>query len=176
MVLLSASPNAPTPQMLVEPVVFSSGYLGELSSGFTAENPERAYYLLVQRASGDFQAWIQANPEDERAKLERYVLVTYPETANLQTALTALANDPNVLYAFEPEEISFSSTWSDRPLIRLSGHRSLRSIGLGGHFIPGAAIEQSTILGFRPTFAVGAPAAPLLEEKRDVLFGALEAD
>ncbi len=125
MVLLSASPNAPTPQMLVEPVVFSSGYLGELSSGFTAENPERAYYLLVQRASGDFQAWIQANPEDERAKLERYVLVTYPETANLQTALTALANDPNVLYAFEPEEISFSSTWSDtRPLLPHVGAKS----------------------------------------------------
>jgi len=46
LVLLAAGPNAPTPVMLVEPVSFSSGYLGALSSGFTAEDPIRAFYLL----------------------------------------------------------------------------------------------------------------------------------
>ncbi|PIV36962.1 MAG: hypothetical protein COS34_00470, partial [Lysobacterales bacterium CG02_land_8_20_14_3_00_62_12] len=109
LVLLAAGPTAPTPQMLVEPVNFSSGYLGVISPGFTAEDPIRAFYLLQQRATGDFAVWLEANPVDARAKLERYVIVTYPATANLQNALAALAADPNVLYASEPEPVSFAT-------------------------------------------------------------------
>ncbi len=113
LVLLSASPGAPTPQMMAEPVEYSAGYLGALSSGFTAENPSRAYYLLPRRATGDFAEWIDANPNEARSKLERYILVSYPISANLQNALAALANDSNVLYAFAPEEINYDSSALD---------------------------------------------------------------
>lgn len=109
MVLLSASEGAPTPQMMAEPVEYSAGYLGALSPGFTAENPDRAYYLLPRRATGDFAAWIDANPNEARSKLERYIIVSYPASANLANALAALANDSNVLYAFVPEEISYAT-------------------------------------------------------------------
>lgn len=109
LVLLSAAPDAPTVEALVEPITFSAGYLGDLSAGFTAEAPVRAYYLLPKRASGDFAVWLEANPDDARAKLERYIVVTYPESANLQTALAALNADSNVLYASIPEAEEFAT-------------------------------------------------------------------
>jgi subtilisin family serine protease len=113
LVLLSASPGAPTPQMMAEPVEYSAGYLGQLSPGFTAENPTRAYYLLPRRASGHFANWIAANPNEARSKLERYIIVSYPLAANLQNALAALAGDANVLYAFVPEEINYTTAASE---------------------------------------------------------------
>lgn len=63
MVFLSEVPGTPTPQMLAVPVDFSAGYLGLPIGGFTVENPIRAFYLLPQRATGDFAAWLEGNPD-----------------------------------------------------------------------------------------------------------------
>ena len=93
MVLLSASPNAPNPIELVMPINFSAGYLGALTPGLAAENPTHAVFLLSQRATGDFATWLNTHPDEPRALSERYVVVIYPPTANLQNALTALAAD-----------------------------------------------------------------------------------
>ena len=94
LVLLSTSPNASWPIELVAPIDFSAGCLGALTAGLIAENPERAYFLLSRRATGDFSSWLAANPDEPRAHLERYVIVTYPESANLQNALKALPLAP----------------------------------------------------------------------------------
>ncbi len=109
MVLLSTSPNAPLPIQLVAPVEFTAGYLGELSAGLVAENPTHAHFLLSRRATGDFSTWLNAHPDEPRAQLERYVVVVYPESANLQNALSALTADPNVLYAAEPVAVDFAT-------------------------------------------------------------------
>lgn len=108
LVLLSDAPGTPTPQMVVEPISFSSGYLGQLSSGFQAEDPIRAYYLLTRRAYGSFKLWLLTNPEDPRAKLERYVIIEYPEGANLDNALVAMAADSHILAAFTYEDLNWS--------------------------------------------------------------------
>lgn len=60
------------------------------------EGPISASYLLPIRASGDFLAYLNNNPQMDRSKLERYVIVRYPPTANLQTALSALLADSQV--------------------------------------------------------------------------------
>ncbi len=109
LVLLSSAPGAPAPIALVEPINFSGGYLGVLSAGFVAENPTRAFYLLPRRATGDFNSWIQNNPNEARAKLERQVIIVYPPTANLQNALMALRNDPNVVYATQMPLVDFAT-------------------------------------------------------------------
>ncbi len=109
MVLLAISPTAPWPDELVEPLEFSAGYLGMLSPGLIAENPTRAYYLLPKRARGDQQMWLEANPDDPRAKLERFVLIAYPPAANLQNALAALAADPNIVFAAEAHDVEFAT-------------------------------------------------------------------
>ena len=129
MVLLSGAPGTPTPQMLVEPVDFSAGYLGELSPGFTAQNPIRAFYLIRERAAGDYALWLENNPEDELAKLERYVIVTYPESANLQSALAALDADPNVVYAAQPEQVSFSPPPAETSELLLPDPRTMGAKG-----------------------------------------------
>ncbi len=124
MVLLSTSPNAPLPIELVAPVAFTAGYLGELTPGLVPEGPLYAHFLLSRRASGDFAAWMDGHPDEPRAQLERYVVVIYPDSANLQNALSALAEDPNVLYAAEPMEVDFA-TPPDRgppPSQRASNH------------------------------------------------------
>ena len=109
-VLLSNAPGAPTPDQVIN-------YFGALPrkaggpplQGLMVENPQKTYYLMQPRASGDFLAYLQANPNSTRAKLERYVIVVYLPTANLDNALSALRSDPNVEAASKPTHSTFSS-------------------------------------------------------------------
>lgn len=110
-VLLSAAAGAPTPEQVVS--YFSTTHkapsqppLQSLSMG----SPQSAAFLLPLRATGNFLAYLQANPSLSRSKLERYVIVTYPAGTNLQTIASTMRADPNV-EAASPEagEGRFSS-------------------------------------------------------------------
>jgi serine protease len=109
-VLLSNAPGAPTPDQVVNYFGTSPRKAGGPPlQGLTVENPQKTYYLMQPRASGDFLAYLQANPNSARAQLERYVIVVYLPTANLANALSALRADPNVASAFTAEHATFSS-------------------------------------------------------------------
>ncbi len=96
-VLLAPEPAAPSPQQVVDGVNNRTPLPGALGSG----SPVAAEPLLAERAQGDFLAWLLANPEDPRALLERYVVIEYASTTDLETAKNALAADSNVLVADE---------------------------------------------------------------------------
>jgi subtilisin family serine protease len=100
-VLLSADPNAPSAQQLVEGYDFASGSPPPLT-GLAAESPQAIGYLIPQRASGTFEQYLEANPQSPRARLERYVVVTYPPSANLANAIAALSADQHVDHVHEP--------------------------------------------------------------------------
>lgn len=41
--------------------------------------------------------------------LERYIVIDYPDQANLQEAVDALLDDPTFAFAYVPEDVSFHS-------------------------------------------------------------------
>jgi len=77
--------------------------------GLAVEKPQQAYYLLPRRAAGDFLAYVNANPQSARAKLERYVVIRYPLNADIAVAISSLRADPYVLAAAEPLDMNFSA-------------------------------------------------------------------
>lgn len=98
-VLLSARSGAPTADSVVS--YLNAGRKGTAPlASLSVESPQGSAYLLPIRATGDFLTAIQNNPDWSRAKLERYVVIRYSPSANLQNALAALRSDPSVDAAY----------------------------------------------------------------------------
>lgn len=107
-VLLSDAPGAPTPATVVTWTNSSSRLGAPPLSAFKAMSPLAGDYLIPDRATGDFLAWLNANPNSARKKLEAYVLLTFAST-DIPAALSALQTDPYVTEASEPPPYAFSS-------------------------------------------------------------------
>ena len=108
-VLLSTETGAPTAEELVNYFAFSPVAGPTPLEAFNAVAPVAAGYLLPLRATGDFLAYLQANPATARATLERYLLIAYAPESNIETALSSLRADPYVSAAHLSLESSFSS-------------------------------------------------------------------
>lgn len=105
--LLRLAPGAPSAADLVE---YSTRPDGPPPLGaFAAIPPEAVVYVMPIRAEGDFQAWLEANPESPRARLERYVIVHYAEPIDLRRVLEVLRADPYVESAQEPMALRFNA-------------------------------------------------------------------
>lgn len=76
-------------------------------AAYSVVAPLGGNYVIPNRASGDFLAWLGQNPQSARAKLERCIIEKYSPT-DLPVALAALAADPWVESAAEPPEWAFS--------------------------------------------------------------------
>jgi subtilisin family serine protease len=108
-VLLSEEPGAPSPADVID-YLQSAKTASPPVAALSAQNPQRAYYLLSVRATGDFLAYLQANPESPRAQLERYLVVEYPQGADLASALSTWRKTTFVEAAYPPhDDIHFSS-------------------------------------------------------------------
>ena len=105
--LVTTAPGAPTPEQIIAYFERPSG--APPLQGLAVENPLSAEFLLAQRAEGDFLQRLQEHPDSVRAKLERYLLVVYPDGADLDRAVDALRADPYVASAQEPVPMDFSS-------------------------------------------------------------------
>lgn len=107
-VLLSKSPGAPTPAAVLAWVNSSPRASKPPLGAFSTVNPLGGDYLIPDRASGDFLAWLNANPHSVRKRLEDYLLVKFPDL-DIPAALSALQADPYVAVASEPPPYTFSS-------------------------------------------------------------------
>ena len=105
--LLTTAPGAPTSEEVVAYYEHPNG--PPPIEGLKAESPKWAEHLLSKRAEGDFLAHLQQHPESVRARLERYLVVVYPDDADLADALAALRADPYVASASEPVAMQPSS-------------------------------------------------------------------
>lgn len=105
--LLTTAPGAPTPELIIAYLASPSG--APPLPALTVESPERAEFLLAQRAEGDFLQRLLEHPDSTRAKLERYLLVVYPDSADLERAVAALRADPYVASVQEPFPMEFNA-------------------------------------------------------------------
>jgi hypothetical protein len=106
--LLTSAPGAPTPEALIDYYTHPATGAAPLAA-LEVVRPLRIEYLLARRAEGDFLERLQANPGSVRAELERYLLVVYPDGADLDRAVAALRADPYVASAQEPLPMRFNS-------------------------------------------------------------------
>jgi serine protease len=105
-VLLSTDEGAPTPDYVVGSWNFESK---APTPGLAVGNPQGAWYLLPRRATGDFKALLDGNPDTPRARLERYIVVEYPDHISSALGRTALLADPNIEAVFFPIELELSA-------------------------------------------------------------------
>ncbi len=96
-ILLSSANAAPSPEDIVSHD-YSGGGVPPLA-GLAIENPSGAAFLMLPRAGAEFASFLREKPDLPRAKLERYVVVTYPSQSDIDSALAALKSDPFVVYA-----------------------------------------------------------------------------
>lgn len=107
-VLLSAQTGGATPVQVMEYLASVPRTGPPPIPGSGLQDASGAYYLLPIRATGDFLALLSANPDSARAKLERYIVVSYPSHADTQGALAALrsASVVEAAYLQSPAELS----------------------------------------------------------------------
>ncbi len=67
-------------------------------SAFSIVAPQSSYWLIADRASGDFLTWLNNNPNSARRRLEDCQLATF-FAADIPAALAALQADPYVASA-----------------------------------------------------------------------------
>ena len=122
LVLVKDVPGAPTPAQIVD---YSNTWPHAIPpplQAFSVKDPELANYLMADRATGDFLAWLQANPNSVRKKLEDYVLVTFASTTDIPDALTALLADPAVDSADVPLAMDFQTAARTGPEVDVAPH------------------------------------------------------
>lgn len=105
-----------TAQMIVNSTAFGAGQPGLITPGLSVGNPRKAGFLLSKRAEGQFLSLLQLNPDLPRLMLERYVIIEYPDTVNVEFVLDALNDDPTFAFAYEPGRVSFHSDRSSPSL------------------------------------------------------------
>lgn len=110
-VLLSTDSGAPTPEDVIN-WGFSSPPGGPPPLPALAAEPFLAINYFIPerfRAQGDFKATLNAFPDSPQALVERFVVVTYPDGADIGNALNAYSSDPYVLTAAVMEAYDFNT-------------------------------------------------------------------
>lgn len=91
-VLLDFRGDAPTPKAVV--TAARSG--GAIPSDLAVGSPLNVEYLIPDRARGAVAEAHRLDPEDPAAKLQRYVILSYPEVVDLDAVARALERNPHV--------------------------------------------------------------------------------
>lgn len=107
LLLLKDVPGAPTPAQIVAYTNTWPHAPNPPLQAFLVKDPQAAPYLMEDRATGDFLAWLQANPNSARTKLEAYLLTVFPSPNDIPEALAALQADPYVESASVPLQADF---------------------------------------------------------------------
>lgn len=106
-VLLSPAPGAPSAEQVVA-YIQSPGGVPPLVALRTL-GPQRASFLLTQRAEGALLAAIRENPGSPRAKLERYIVVAVSSAVDVEQLLARLTVEPYVETAYLSRQFDPSS-------------------------------------------------------------------
>ena len=76
---------------------------------FNSVNPEEVEYLIKQRATGNLLAIMNSSPNWAHTKLQQYLSLTYPNSMDINTIRTSLANDPKIEFISEIDENNLPS-------------------------------------------------------------------
>jgi subtilase family protein/thrombospondin type 3 repeat protein len=114
-VLLAAGPTVPTPEALTADVNHGR------SPFHLPVQPLKARTALPFRASGETLAWLRAHPDSPRARLERYVVLSFPPRLDLAPTVAALAAHPYVLHVEENVSFTLSVDPTNDPYMHYTG-------------------------------------------------------
>jgi serine protease len=81
-------------------------------------SPKGARLAITERLQGEARERMLANPDSSEARLERYVVLSYPAVVDLEAVKKALAANPSVQHVEENVRIPFSSVPND-PLFQV---------------------------------------------------------
>ena len=84
---------------------------------FNSVAPEKVDYLIKIRATGNLKTIMENHPNWARAKLQQFIVTTYPDNANSTAIQTAYDNDGNVGFAYEINENDLPSLDTPFPTI-----------------------------------------------------------
>ena len=107
LLLLKNLPGGPAPVDIVNYANAWPHAANRPLQAFDIKDPEASGFLMEDRATGDFLAWLQANPNSARSKLEDSVLILFSSPDDIPEALAALQADPYVDTASLPLDLSF---------------------------------------------------------------------
>lgn len=102
LVLLRA--DAPAADEVVRGINQRWSLPGDLAAG----QPSRADFLINDRATGKLLEQLQQDPDSPRARLERWIVLSYPEGVDLEAVKRALEADPHVETVEENARGSFT--------------------------------------------------------------------
>lgn len=103
-ILISSDENAPTPEFIVNESLISPPPPSYTLNAFNTATPTTVKYLIKSRASGHLRVLMDNNPNWERAQLQQYLSVTYPEGMGVSNIQASLDNDQYVTYAYQIDE------------------------------------------------------------------------
>lgn len=108
-VRLSSDIGGPTAEDVVQ-----RGRVGKaLPAGLDIGSPVEVRFAISQRLAGEARRRLLADPQDPRARLERYIVLSYPATANPDAIMAALAVNPWVESVQEDLPVQFAIEPSD---------------------------------------------------------------
>lgn len=107
-IMLSQAPGAPTPAEVVSWLKASPRTSKPPLDAFNVVTPLGGDYLIPDRATGDFLAWLNANANSARRKLEDCTIAVFA-LPDAPAALAALQADPHVVVAVLEPDYRFSA-------------------------------------------------------------------
>jgi hypothetical protein len=113
-VLLSADASVPSPETVVDSATHGRSLPGILSTGL----PREARFALPDRLEGEARARVLSHPDSARARLERYIVLSYPAVIDLDVIRKVLAAHPWVLSVEENIRLPLSAVPND-PLFQV---------------------------------------------------------
>jgi subtilisin family serine protease/PKD repeat protein len=106
---LAADSQAPRAEEVVERFRQGLSLPGNLGFG----DPKQVRFAIAERARGPLRDEIEADRESPRARLERYIVLRYPASANLESIRKALLKDPHVVSVEENRRFELAATPTD---------------------------------------------------------------
>ncbi len=104
-VLLAPTADAPTPAEAVRAIERGRG----ADPSFYAGNPLSARPALSARAWGEALSRLEAAPDSPRARLERYIVLSYPPGTDLAAVTEALRRNPQVMHVEKNRRFSLAA-------------------------------------------------------------------
>ncbi|MCF6224868.1 MAG: S8 family serine peptidase, partial [Xanthomonadales bacterium] len=101
---ISSEQNAPSAAYIVNQSLLSPPPPIFILQAFNAINPEEVDYLIRIRAIGNLRTIMDNNPGWERAELQQYLVLAYPDDADVAAIQASLDNDPFVASAYQIDE------------------------------------------------------------------------
>lgn len=108
-IIVSNDGGAPRPSQIVEEASISPPPPSFTLAAFNTAGPEEVRYLIKTRATGHLRTIMDNSPNWERALLQQYLIVTYPEATDVNMIQQSLDNDQFISGSYQITDQDFAT-------------------------------------------------------------------